>query len=347
MKKTNAIISILSLAALSACAPQDMSFSQSTSASSTSDATDSIIPSRGLSQNFDIKENANIDILFVVDNSPSMLEEQANMSSKINGFMNLVSGLSWQVALTTTDPRVNTVDSSGANQPWGDGQFRPMLNRSFLKKGDTTDTAAQAALADAIKLGANGSGDERPINNIYRSMERSENAAFFRKDSNLVVIIISDEDECSNGNCPSSSADTKKSQPSNLISMVQAKFGSEKVMMVDSIVKAPSDSSCSTASYAPITSSLANMTGGVLGSVCASDYTSILSNAGNAAVSLARSISLSCNPIDSDNDGKIDFVLKNSSGVAITTGYSVSGKIVTFTSSLPNGSYSADYRCAL
>lgn len=346
MKKTNAFISILSLAALSACAPQDMSFSQSTQASSTSDATDTVIPSRGVSQNFEIKENANIDILFVVDNSPSMLEEQANMSAKINGFMNLVSGLNWQVALTTTDPRVNTVDSSKANQPWGDGQFRPMLNRSFLKKGDASDSDAQAALAEAIKLGANGSGDERPINNIYRAMERSENAGFFRSDSNLVVIVISDEDECSNGNCPSSSADTNKSKPASLISFVQSKFGAGKVMMVDSIVKAPSDSSCSTASYAPILTSLANLSGGLVGSVCAADYTSILSNAGNAAVSLTRSISLSCNPIDSDNDGKIDFVLKNSSGAVISSGYQVSGKIVTFTSTLGNGSYSADYRCA-
>ncbi|WP_413557837.1 hypothetical protein [Bdellovibrio sp. HCB209] len=346
MKKTNAFISILSLAALSACAPQDMSFSQSTMASSTSDATDTVIPSRGLSQNFDIKENANIDILFVVDNSPSMLEEQANMSSKINGFMNLVSGLNWQVALTTTDPRVNTLDSSKVNQPWGDGQFRPMLNQIFLKKGDVSDSAAQTALAEAIKVGANGSGDERPINNIYRAMERSENAGFFRQNSNLVIVVISDEDECSNGQCPSSAADTKKSVPANLVSFVQSKFGGEKVMMVDSIVKAPSDASCSTAAYAPTLTSLANITGGIVGSVCASDYTSILSNAGNAAVSLTRSISLQCIPIDSDNDGKIDFTLKSSSGAVISSGYSVSGKIVTFTSTLPNGSYSADYRCA-
>ncbi|WP_413584764.1 hypothetical protein [Bdellovibrio sp. HCB274] len=350
MKKTNAYISILSLAALSACAPQDMSFTASTLASSSPNQSDTVIPSRALSQNFDIRENAKIDVLFVVDNSGSMAEEQANMSSKISGFMNLVDHLDWRVALTTTDPRVNTADAAGASAPWGDGQFRSMLSKRFMSKADGS-AQAQAALADAIKVGDKGNGDERPIFSIARAIERDVALPaadrFFRTDSNLVVIIISDEDECSNGNC-STGFDVSKSQPANLVSLVRSKLGSEKVMMVDTIVKSPGDNSCTTSNQpAPVLISLAQMTGGIVGSVCAADYTKILTNAGDAAVSLTRSVSLSCKPIDADNDGKVDLVIKDSAGNVIPSGYSVSGNIVTFQSSLGNGSYKADYRCAM
>ncbi|MEK2688108.1 hypothetical protein [Bdellovibrio sp. GT3] len=350
MKKTNAYISILSLAALSACAPQDMSFTQSTLASSSPGQSDTVIPSRGLSQDFRIQENSKIDILFVVDNSGSMAEEQANMSSRINGFMGLVDHLDWRVALTTTDPRINTADSSGMNAAWGDGQMRLMNGKRFLSNADGS-SQAQAALADAIKLGDKGNGDERPIYSIYRAIERDVALPaadrFFRTDSNLVVVIISDEDECSNGQC-TTGFDVSKSQPSNLVSLVRSRLGSEKVMMVDTIVKSPGDNSCTTSNQpAPVLISLAQMTGGIVGSVCATDYTAILKNAGDAAVSLTRSVSLSCKPIDADNDGKVDLVIKDSAGNVISSGYSVSGNIVTFQASLVNGNYKADYRCAM
>ncbi|WP_413575159.1 hypothetical protein ACLVWU_12815 [Bdellovibrio sp. HCB290] len=353
MKKTNAYISILSLAALSACAPQDMSFTASTLASSSPPGqSDTIIPSRGVNQNFDIRENSKIDVLFVVDNSGSMAEEQANMSSKISGFMNLVDHLDWRVALTTTDPRINTTDSNGGSSPWGDGQFRPMISgKRFMSKTDGTKDQAQAALAQAIMLGDKGNGDERPIYSISRAIERDVALPaadrFFRADSNLVVIIISDEDECSNGQC-TTGFDVSKSQPANLVSLVRSKLGAEKVMMVDTIVKSPGDSSCTTSNQpAPILISLAQLTGGIVGSICATDYTAILKNAGDAAVSLTRAVSLSCKPIDADNDGKVDLVIKDSAGNTISSGYSVSGNIVTFNSSLANGSYKADFRCAM
>ena len=280
-----------------------------------------------------------------------MDQEQKNFSSKINGFMNLIKDLNWHVALTTTDPRVMTVAPDKSSRAWGDGQFRPFDadggNLFVLKADEVNLLDAQAMLAKAINVGLAGSGEERSINATYRSIERLTNTKanqdFFRANAKLVVIAISDEDECSNGKCTTV---PEKSVPQNLLDLVHNTFGNDKVFMFDSIVKAPTDTACTTAAPAPIYTSMAKLTGGVIGSVCATDYTAILSSIGTKTVELLKSINLKCQPLDVDADGKPDIKLYNSKGQAIKSGFSLSGTTVAFSSALAEGQYSASYTCA-
>lgn len=308
------------------------------------------------SQAFNVSNNPEVDILFIVDNSGSMEQEQVNMSSKINGFVQLISnaGLQWNIALTTTDGKTQTKDAAGNSRAWGDGQFRPFDSDTgslfVLKHNQHTVADAQAKLAQAILVGIKGDGNERGINNTFRAIERISDTQgsqqFFRPSANLVVILISDEDECSTGNCSSVSG-ANRSKPENLLNLVQTNFNSGKVFVFNSIIRAVNNSACSTAANkAPTYEKMSQMTGGIVGSICASDYTSILSSLGQSTAALVKSVNLNCPAVDGNADGKVDFVLKNeSTGQLISSGYTVSGKTVTFGSTLAEGRYSAAYTC--
>ncbi|WP_413574879.1 hypothetical protein ACLVWU_11600 [Bdellovibrio sp. HCB290] len=337
---------------LSACAP-DVEFMAAQDLSSLAGGGPNTVPGTKLqafSQNVEVKANADIDILFVVDNSGSMAEEQKNFSSKINGFMNIIKDANWHVALTTTDPRTTTPAPDKTARAWGDGQFRPFDSDTgslfVLKASQHSLNDAQTKLSAAINVGLLGDGSERAINSAYRAIERTANTPanqdFFREKSKLVVIAISDEDECSNGKCATT---PEKSVPENLVKMVQSRFGVDKVFMFNSIARAATDANCKTAVLTPIYESMAKLTGGLMGSVCAADYTSILTSMGVKTVELVKSINLGCNPVDADKDGELDFALVDTKGQKVATGYSISGTTVTFAANLPEGSYTAAYMC--
>ncbi|QDK45928.1 hypothetical protein DOM22_12585 [Bdellovibrio sp. ZAP7] len=334
---------------LSACAP-DVNFMTSQQNLASLDGGGGGVKFQSVSQSFEVKANSDIDVLFVVDNSGSMDAEQKGISAKINGFMNIIKDANWHVALTTTDPKVNTIAPDKSSRAWGDGQFRPFDSDSgslfVLKAGQTSLTDAQKMLAAAVNVGLLGDGSERSINASYRAIERTANTPanqdFFREKSKLIVIAISDEDECSNGKCASA---PEKSVPENLVKLVRERFGAEKVFMFNSIVKAPSDTACTTAAVAPIYEAMSKLTGGLIGSICATDYTSILSKMGTKTVELVKSINLNCQPVDANGDGDIDFSLIDSKGNKIAAGYSISGTTVSFAANLEEGSYSAAYSC--
>lgn len=44
-----------------------------------------------------------VDVLFIVDNSGSMLEEQSKLSTALSSFVDSLTDLDWQIGITTTD----------------------------------------------------------------------------------------------------------------------------------------------------------------------------------------------------------------------------------------------------
>ncbi|MBO9668344.1 MAG: hypothetical protein J7501_16210, partial [Bdellovibrio sp.] len=167
LQTVSALFSVISLAA---CAPE-VQFSEGAAQLASSEFPTHL---KSVTQNFEVKENADIDVLFVVDNSGSMDAEQKNFSSKINGFMNLIQGMNWHVALTTTDSRVNTLASDKSSRAWGDGQFRPFDSDSgsqfVLKADEISLTEAQTKLSKALNVGLLGDGEERAIYASYRAV---------------------------------------------------------------------------------------------------------------------------------------------------------------------------------
>lgn len=305
-------------------------------------------------QTAEVKANLDVDVLFVVDNSGSMKQEQIDIANKISGFMDKIKDLNWQIALTTTDDRITTPAADGVARPWSDGQFRPFDaddGVEFILKAPLVNPAdAQAKLGHAIQVGLLGSGNERAIRATYRAVERASaagaNQEFHRPGARLAVVAISDEDECSKGHATCNAATAAQSDPQNLVNFVKSQLGADKVFTFNSIIYIPGDATCTTGgnegnSYKGITA----LTGGILASVCSTDFATPLSALGTRVVELVKSVALTCAPEDLSGDGIPDIRVVLADGTTATTGYQVSGNTVSFDNALAEGQHHFAYYC--
>lgn len=141
------------------------------------------------------------DILFVIDDSGSMADEQTNLQSNLDGFITALRASpvanDFQVAVTTT----SVVSGWATAAPGGEhGAFvGPVL------RGDSatlvTDFRAQVGL-----VGTSGSGKEMPLEAMKLALSPAlldaGNAGFMRPGARLTVVILTDEDDCSDTASP-------------------------------------------------------------------------------------------------------------------------------------------------
>jgi len=156
-----------------------------------------------------------MDILFVIDNSGSMDEEQSNLIANFPGFAQLIENyltasgqaLDYRIAVTTAGRDVSytlSVPIIGQNIPFtesGDnGVFRGGcgLDRQWIEKADGNVASTFACRAD---VGTGGPGAEMPLLGLEwslgRRVEDGTNAGFLREDALLAVVMITDQDDCS------------------------------------------------------------------------------------------------------------------------------------------------------
>ncbi|HAG90449.1 MAG TPA: hypothetical protein DCL41_01170 [Bdellovibrionales bacterium] len=303
-------------------------------------------------QNVEVHTNKKVDILFIIDNSGSMSQEHQHLAQRIDGFMNLVKDLDWQIAMTSTDPRTGKVvkGPDGAYRTWGDGEFRSfdgLDGSQFILKATEENLAnAQNKIGNAIDMGTSGSGDERGISALSRALNKRIyspiHSEFFRSDSALVVILISDEDECSNGKCIDANSANK---PQNLLNQVTNEFGGQKIFKFHSIIRSPTNSTCTQAYGATYYNQMSLLSGGTVGSICDSDYSQILNDFGNRVIDLVNSVNLECAPEDTDLDGHPNVNITLSDGSQISEGYKLQGLTLTFDTALPEGNHEISYSC--
>lgn len=167
--------------------------------------------------------NRNLDILFVVDSSPSMLEEQAALTASFPLMMDTLSTLQGglpdlHIAVVTTDLGVqnsNAVIPPGVGSgPGGcvgtgdDGALRTIPELGSMRYIEDIEGnngtrvrnytgALRDVFASLATVGASGCGFEQPLAAVRRALDNPLNAGFLRADANLAVVIISDEDDCS------------------------------------------------------------------------------------------------------------------------------------------------------
>lgn len=156
-----------------------------------------------------------MDIVFVIDNSDSMVEEQENLIDNLPGFIDVLETfqtkagdlLDYRVAVTTTGRDVNYT----AQLPFGsipifdrgdDGEFLKInkcgMTRHWLERGDPDLTASFECLAD---VGLGGPLLEMPLYVVQLAFTAritdGKNAGFLRPDALLAIVILTDEDDCS------------------------------------------------------------------------------------------------------------------------------------------------------
>lgn len=288
---------------------------------------------RKLSQNVRVLQHQKVDILFVIDNSGSMAYEQKSMASRVQNFLDIVNGLDWQIAVTTTDPSHKTL---------GDGRLVPLYGKtnSYIMSSTMPETEARQTLSMTLQRPETGSGLEQGIYAAYRAIERSISASnqdlnFIRSDAQLAVVLISDEDESANG---------LRNDPATFIQFIRDTFSGQKALSFHSVIARPDDTACLSgegASAGYRYQELSNLTGGVIGDVCATDYAAQVRGIAEGVRKTLKSITLSCAPVV-DNQKSIK-VLKD--GQPFNGNYQVSGLNITFDEMLPAGNYEVQYAC--
>ncbi len=154
------------------------------------------------------------DILFVIDNSGSMKEEQDSLKANFGKMMTVLETLDGgmpdvHIGVVTSDLGTSTTDGStggtafGCNSKGDDGamhttsavsgRFIADNGRGTHNYSGTLDDAF-AALAD---VGTAGCGIEQHLGAMERGFENPVNTGFVRDDAYLAVVVIADEDDCS------------------------------------------------------------------------------------------------------------------------------------------------------
>jgi hypothetical protein len=182
--------------------------------------------------------NHDLDVLFMVDDSPSMLDKQESLRASFPTMMDqlalLPDGLpNLHVGVITSDMGTSGLDGMNAPSIGGSAQggcsgagkggalqtfdsttitgkfisdvAAPVTGRDRNYTGELRD--AFSAIANA---GANGCGFEQSLLAIHAAVSASNtaNAGFLRDEASLAVVILSDEDDCSMAKSTLLAADT-------------------------------------------------------------------------------------------------------------------------------------------
>lgn len=264
--------------------------------------------------------NHKADILIVMDNSQSMSQEYNDIRRNFNNFTELLSGLDWQLALTSTDAR--------GSKKWESGKLSLRI--------DKNTSSADSRLIRALQNIEEGSAFEEGIKSSYLAVTRTENQNFYRKDAALILLIVSDEDERGRG------AKLKtENMPENLIATVKKQLGENKVFVAHTVVYQPDDSSCRNAQYKGHTyAKLSNLTGGLRASICGRSYVSQLQDFASAVPGTDLKHILKCVPID----GQVSLNIQPTPPVNVKV--AVSGNQLTLLPAPPKGSrIQLNYEC--
>lgn len=135
--------------------------------------------------------NPRVNILFVVDNSLSMGNDQAKLATAFNDFASGLQGADWQVGITTTD-----MSGSGAG-----GQLIDIATSGGSTKllNSSTPNFSSAFNAAISGQGEGGSNDERGLLSALRVIQNGSSNGFVRSNSHTAIVVLSDEDERSLG----------------------------------------------------------------------------------------------------------------------------------------------------
>jgi hypothetical protein len=155
-----------------------------------------------------------MDILFVIDNSGSMLEEQDNLAVNFPQFISVLDGfrasngapIDYRVALTSTGVTKSWASEILPGFPFPDGQAGDdgrMLQRCGMTRPwvERADPGAANTFSCAAELGTSGPASEMPLASIKLALDErvsdGSNAGFVRDDALLAIVILTDEDDCS------------------------------------------------------------------------------------------------------------------------------------------------------
>ncbi len=254
-------------------------------------------PPGGILETFGFSDQdtrAKVDILFVVDNSRSMLDEQMKLAPALNSFLSMIAKIDWQIGFTTTDVSDGQHGVKGSLLPLKGASGKILTAATPNYAQVFANTVVRDELVNCKDTDC-PSADERPLEAITLAISKrnGDNAGFFRDGADLATIILSDEDERSTGSGTSAT---------DVVNTVKSAFGVNKTFTAFGIVIKPGDSTCynrqqaNGGNYGTYASALALLTQGLTGSICDDDYGPTLASIGNRVREAVKSITLKVMP---------------------------------------------------
>src|SRR5689334_11033098 len=174
--------------------------------------------------------NRNVDILFVIDDSPSMLDKQTNVKTNFPKFIDVLNTIQGglpdvHIGVVTSDigtkgtqdpapaSPIGLVGMGGCSGTGKSGNLQTfgatgdlMAGSVFISDIKTSTGARQTnytgnltdVFAKLASAGAGGCGFEQHLEAMHRALDNNPaNATFLRPDAFLAVIFLADEDDCS------------------------------------------------------------------------------------------------------------------------------------------------------
>jgi hypothetical protein len=220
-----------------------------------------------------------VDILWIIDNSVSMVQEQTAVANGGTQFISHLeeTGMDFHLGVITSD-----MDLTNANA-------------ATLVSGYITNVTPnyQSVFAQRVQVGTGGSDQEKGMDAARAALTppltSTKNIGFLRDDASLAIIVLSDENDCSDGGAlgPDSTGEecyTKYDKlepiPDLVRDLKEIKRGSIGSFTFSGIIGPDAVDGCPDAVPGKRYATAIQMIGGVRANICDADYTSIMDSLG-------------------------------------------------------------------
>jgi hypothetical protein len=246
-----------------------------------------------------------VDILWVIDNSLSMADEQAEVADKFGEFIESIesTGLDFHVGVITTDMESTDI---GRGQLLGDP--------SFL----TRDDDYIASFQDRIQVGIQGSDREKGLDAAISAHPEprvsSSTAGFLRDGAVLSIIFVSDENDCTDRGALDGYAEANACYEHSddlvpifdLIEEYDAIKPDDQRTLISAIIGPEITENCDGAVPGFRYETMANAFGGITSSICQSSFSDIMERLGLQASGMLSSFQLTYDAVQDTIEIYID-----------------------------------------
>lgn len=207
-----------------------------------------------------------IDVLWVVDNSGSMLTKQQNLANSFDTFMNTFTtkNYDFRMAIVTTDTRATPTGEGGEFQG-----VPTVIDNNTVNFANVFKTN--------VVVGATGDANAKALDAINTSMSSSllagANTGFLRSDAKLIVIILSDaDDNDSTATVASTIAFLDTLKPDTTDSATGRSIDNYTVSVVIDDQTNPGPTPCVGSEDGVKFRNIASQTGGTIMDICAANF---------------------------------------------------------------------------
>lgn len=224
------------------------------------------------------EETKKLDIVWIIDNSGSMSDEQTALGSNFSAFINefIDKNVDFKMAITTTD--TSSSSKKGAMVYGSDTKLTSA-------KAQANPTQFKKDFQNLVKVGTSGSGSEQGLAASEGFMQKYS-SSWVRSDAYLAVVVISDEE------------DQSSKSVASYTNYLKSFKGTEGLVKVYSVVDVNNTNCCQNgiATGSERYKEASNKTAGLIADI-RDDFHNVLTDMGDSIINLLDSFALAGKPV--------------------------------------------------